>query len=413
MIEDLLFLTELIDLPVFDLKHLQIARVRDAGLVPLVHPARVDRLLVSAGQTWLTVRHDQIASISLNGVQLASEQLTPYHNDEYMLRVVRDLLDQQIIDAAGRKVVRVSDVSFRIDHSDGRDVLIVRDIDIGIRSILRRVLRGICSRRLIRAIQRPIAPKSILWEYCNIIEPDPLRRLRLNISHERLERLHPADLADIVEDLAHEDRGAILEAIDSEVAAEALSEVEPAIQARIVESLPPETAAAIIDEMAPDQAADLLADMPEETTEEILEEMRPDAKSDVVELLEFAENSAGGMMTTKFVTVLEGQRWEQARLSLTRQAEMLEAAHVLFLVDRHGLLRGAIPFGRLLTAPAGFTLQADTAGPPVAVDVDENRERVIELFDKYNLLALPVIDATGRLSGVITADDIISILHRK
>ena len=239
MADQILYLTELLGLKVYDLKRRLLGRIQDAVLMPVVHPVRVDRYLIAGGggYSWLGVRHDQIASISLDGIHLADEQLLPYHPDEYMLRLVRDLLDQQIIDAQGRKVVRVTDVTFDIRREAGRDTLHVLEVDIGMRSIFRRLAQGWLPRRVIRRLQSRIPPNSISWGLCNIVEPDPQRRLRLNISMEPLENMHPADLADIVEELSHEDREAIFEAIDTEVAAEALSEMEPELQAQIIESL--------------------------------------------------------------------------------------------------------------------------------------------------------------------------------
>ena len=141
MTDPILFMTELIGLGVYDLKGRRMGVVRDAAIVPLVDPVRVDRYLIGgAGYTWLNVRHDQIARISLDGIHLNDEKLTPYHADEYMLRIVRDLLDQQIIDAQGRKVVRVNDVTFEVREEDGHEILWVLEVDIGIRSIFRRVL---------------------------------------------------------------------------------------------------------------------------------------------------------------------------------------------------------------------------------------------------------------------------------
>src|SRR3954471_6509899 len=236
--DEILYLTELVGLQVFDLKGKKLGKLRDAALVPLIDPVRVDRYLVGAGPAWLSLRHDQIASIDLDGINLGDEHLTPYHSDEYMLRMVRDLLDQQIIDAQGRKVVRVNDVTFDIRPVEGgRHALHVVEVDIGIRSIVRRLLRGVVPRQWIRRLQAGIAPRSIGWEFCNILEPDPQRRLRLNISTRLLEEMHPADLADIVKELSPDDREAIFESIDSEVAADTLSEVDPDIQASILESL--------------------------------------------------------------------------------------------------------------------------------------------------------------------------------
>src|SRR5271155_1813303 len=172
MADDILFLTELLGLKVHDLKGRQIGAVRDAAIVPLIHPARVDRFLIGGGWAWLTVRHDQIRSVGLDGIYLKDEQLTPYHSDEYMLRLVRDLLDQQIIDGQGRKVVRVTDVTFRIQHDADGDTIGILDIDIGLRSVLRRLAQGVIPPRWVRAVQTLIAPHSIRWEHCSIIEAD-------------------------------------------------------------------------------------------------------------------------------------------------------------------------------------------------------------------------------------------------
>src|SRR5260370_17057164 len=300
MAESLLYVTDLLGVPVREGRGRGIGRVRDAALVPLVHPARIDRFLVGGGWAWLSVRFDQIASISLDGIRLGEEILTPYHSDEYMLRIGRDLLDQQIIDVNGRKVVRVNDVTFEVRHAtgnghgnghasngNGRNCLYILEVDVGIRSIFRRLLQGVLPSRLIRKLQRVIPPNSIRWEFCNIVEPDPQRRLRLNISHEKLEKIHPADLADIVEELSPDSREAIFETIDEEVAADALSEVDPKMQASILESLEPEKAADIVEEMSPHEAADVLAEMEESTSQEILEEMESEPETDVRELLEF------------------------------------------------------------------------------------------------------------------------------
>jgi CBS domain-containing protein/sporulation protein YlmC with PRC-barrel domain len=410
---EILYLTELLGLPVFDLKRRRIGRVKDAALVPLIDPARVDRYLVGGGWSWLTIRHDQVQSIALDGIYLRDEQLTPYHADEYMLRMVRDVLDQQIIDVSGRRVVRVTDVTFERRTEDGHDILWVLEVDIGLRSVFRRVCEGALPRRWIRRLQQPIPPNSIRWEFCNIIEPDPQRRLRLNISGERLEGIHPADLADIVEELSPEDREAVIETLDSETAADALSEVEPEIQASILESLETEKAAEIIEEMSPDQAADVLAEMEQETSEEILEEMDTEPKTEVRELLEFEEDTAGGMMNTEYVVLHEHATVADAMAALKGNEELLENLNTLFLIDLEGRLAGAAPLARLFVASGEGLLRDLAVESPARVTVDDKQDRVTELFDKYNLLTLPVVDEDGRLVGVITADDVISVLRRK
>ena len=410
---ELLFFTELAGLPVFDLKHRRIGRVRDAAIVPLIHPARVDRFLVGgAGSSWLSVRYDQIATISLDGIQLSNERLYPYHSDEYMLRIKRDLLDQQIIDVNGRKVVRVNDVTFEV-RRDERESLAVLEVDVGMRSIFRRLMQGAAPPRWVRRLQRPIPPNSIRWEFCNIVEADPQRRLRLNISHNKLESLHPADLADIVEELSPADREAIIGTIDSEVAAEALSEIDPKMQASILEALEPEVAADIVDEMAPDQAADALGELEDETSAEILEEMETEPVSDVKELLEYDEDTAGGMMNTEAIVLREGTTLSEAMAQLRQHEDLLENTHVLFLSDGAGHVTAQVPLARLFLADGATQLKELATGRLISTKPDETQKRVTELFDKYNLLALPVLEDDGSLAGVITADDVISVLRKK
>jgi magnesium transporter len=414
MMDQFVFFTELVSMPVYDVKGRRLGRVRDAALVPLVHSSRIDRYLVGGGEAWLTVRFDQIKSISVEeGIALTDEHLTPYHDDEYMLRLGRDLLDQQIIDVTGRKVVRVTDLTLDVRNDGERDTLVVSDVDIGIRSIVRRLFQGVLPPRWIRWLQQPISPRSIRWEFCNVVEPDPLRRLRLNISYQKLEAIHPADLADIVEELAPAEREAIFETIDSEVAAETLSEVDPKMQASILESLEPEKAADIVEEMAPDEAADALSELQEEASEDILDEMASEPKTEVEELLEFEEDTAGGMMNTEYVAVPDSATVAEAMSALKGNEELLESLNAVFLIDEEGRLAAAVPLARLFTAGAETKLKDLGSETLLQATVEERQDQVLELFDKYNLLTLPVVDQNGMLAGVITADDVISVLRHK
>ncbi len=411
--DTILFCTELMGLRVYDTRGRKIGRVRDAALVPLVDATRIDRFLVGGGWAWLSIRHDQVRSISLKGIYLKDEVLTPYHADEYMLRMVRDLLDQQIIDAQGRKVVRVTDVTFSIRHEPDGDLLYVDEVDIGLRSIFRRLVQGVLPPFIVRRLQGPIPPNSIGWQYCNIVEPDPQRRLRLNITNLALEKMHPADLADIVENLGPDDREAIIETIDAEVAADALSEMDPDVQASILESLETEKAAEIIEEMSPDEAANALAELEDETSQEILDEMTDESKDEVSELIEYKNNTAGAMMNTEYVALQETATIHEAMDSLKANEELLESLNTLFLVDAHERLVGAVPLAKLFFVPGTAPLKELATKTLIKVKVNEKVNRITELFDKYNLLTLPVVDDDNRLEGVITADDVITALRHK
>lgn len=409
--DEILYLSELLGVKVYDLKGRHIGSFRDAALVPLVDPVRLDRFLVGAGPAWLSIRYDQIETIGPEGIHLKDEHLTPYHSDEYMLRMVRDLLDQQIIDAQGRKVVRVNDITFLKEHENGSQVLHILEVDIGIRSIVRRLLRGIISPPAIRRVQRRIPAHSIRWEFCNILEADPQRRVRLNISNRLLENMHPADLADIVEDLGHEDRTAIFNTMDSETAAELLSEVDPGLQTRIIESLKADKAAEILEEMEPSEAADLLNDLSGERSEQILEEMAPADKEEVEELLEFRDDTAGGIMDTGYLALPEKAAVSDALGELRRDEESLENLHTIFLIDSEKHLRGSVPLARLLLAHGDTPLKDLASDPLLSVYSEERQDRIAEMFDKYNLLTLPVIDENERLIGVITVDDVVALLR--
>lgn len=412
MAEEILYLSELLGVKVYDLKGRRIGTFRDAALVPLIHPVRLDRYLVGAGPGWLSIRYDQIQTVSIEGIHLKDERLTPYHSDEYMLRMVRDLLDQQIIDAQGHKVVRVNDVTFLKECENGHDVLHILEVDIGLRSILRRVLRGIVPPPVIRALQSRIPPNSIRWEFCNILEADPQRRVRLNISNKLLENMHPADLADIVEHLGHEDRQALFNNMDNESAAEVLSEVDPDLQTRIIESMKADKAADILEEMEPSEAADLLNELEEERSEQILDQMQPEEKEEVEDLLEFRDNTAGGIMDTGYLSLPENATVEQAIEELRKNEEVLEDLHSIFLVDSGARLRFSVPLAKLFFAAGDTPLKDLAADPLLSVASDEKQDRIAEMFDKYNLLSLPVVNANEQLIGVITVDDVVALLRQ-
>ena len=406
----IVYLTELTGMRVDGPNGRRIGRVREVAIAPSEHPRRVSRFLIGSGKTPFMVRHDQVKSISMDGIRLADDRFVPYYPDEGLLLLCKDLLDQQIVDVNGRKVVRVNDVALRIESTSERDELWIQEVGVGLQGAFRRLTEGLLPSAWIRDVQQRIKPNSIPWDYCNIIEPDPQRRLKLHISHDRIGRIHPADLADIVEELAPAEREALFETLDDHVAAEALTEVKPKIQVSIVESLDKERAADIIEEMAPDSAADVLNELQEETSQEILKDMEQGPAAEVEELLEHEEDTAGGLMTTQYIALHEHALVEDAAEALRGNENLLPALTQLFLIDRDERLIGAVPVAKLFIAEPRQALRDLAILDPISVDLDADEETVIELFDKYNLFALPVVDDDDELCGVITADDVISVL---
>src|SRR5205823_7224903 len=170
---------------------------------------------------------------------------------------------------------------------------------------IRRLSKGVVPSFTLRALLDRIPPRVIPWEFVDLLETDPARRVKLKIAYEGLSKMHPADIADIVEDLAPAEREAVFETIDEEVAAEALEELDPKVQVSIVESLDTNRAADIVEEMDPDAAADLLEKLPEDRSGQIRKEMQPEERNEVRQLLEFGERTAAGRMTTEYVAVAD------------------------------------------------------------------------------------------------------------
>ena len=246
----MLHATEVLGGEAYDAQGNFVGRVSELFIEPADQPNRVARYLLGRGKYLpLLARHDQISSVAPGVIKLNVEEkeLEHFHPNEAWLAVRKDLLDQQIIDTRGRKVVRVNDVDLAEQRTNGTVELRVTDVDIGLTGATRRLLQGLASPMLIRRIQERLPARTIRWEFVNLIEPDPLRRVKLRITHDKLERMHPADLADIMEELSPAERQAIIASLDEESAAEALAELDSRLTSQIVEKMAPGKAADIID----------------------------------------------------------------------------------------------------------------------------------------------------------------------
>jgi magnesium transporter len=408
-----LALTELLGSPVFDPTG-QAGRVRELALAPAEDRARVAMLIVRTKSGDRVLPFSSV--VSLEGGLRTDAAISSWpmaDGSEGLFLLSRDLLDQQIIDVHGRKVVRVNDVDLHQDKSNSHPVLKVSGVDVGTRGAIRRLLKGVVPIAALHALLRRLPEKTIPWEFVDLIETDPARRVKLKISHDRLAKLHPADIADIVEDLAPDEREAVFETLDEEVAAEALEEVEPRVQKAIVESLDSDRAADIVEEMDPDAAADLLADLPEERTSEILLEMQPEERKEVADLLEFKENTAAGRMNTEFIALNLNSKANDAIEALRHFEGGVENMSTIYLIDSKGTLAGAVPLAKLVLAAPNDPLLSLTQEPLISCKAGANEIAVAELFDKYNLQMLPVTDDQTKLTGVITSDDVISLLRAK
>jgi magnesium transporter len=338
---------------------------------------------------------------------------TPLPDDESYLLLERDLLDQQIIDVHGHKVVRVNDVDMVWENceQDGPDLTLrIAEVEVGMRGAVRRLLKGL-PREPVNSIASHFGTSVIPWDFVDLIDRDPARRVRLKIEQDRLSKMHPSDLADILEELAPAERQALFSSLDEEVAAEALEEVKPKMQQSLIETLDSEQIAGIVEEMDPGAAADLLSELTDERSEAILEEMDPEERQEVEDLLEFSGNSAAGRMTTEYVALPVTAIVDQAINALRDFEGDIETITDIYLLDEEERIAGLIPLVQLLLAKAEAQLSTLPQSHIVTCNVDANGRKVAELFDKYNLRSLPVVDHDGRLVGVVHAEQVIALLR--
>jgi magnesium transporter len=409
----MLYATELMGATAYDSNSNYVGRVREFFVEPADQPNRVSHFLISRGRFQpLIARYNQVSAVAPGRIDLnvSERALEAYQPNEAWLAVQKDLLDQQIIDTAGRKVVRVNDVDLTEQRSNEHVELRIAQVDVGLPGAFRRLLQGVAPTNLVRRLQSRLPQRSIRWEFVNLIEPDPLRRVKLRITHEKLEDLHPADLAEMMEELSAAERQGIIASLDEETAGAVLAELDERLTTQIVEKLDPEKAADIIEEMPPDAAADLLADLPKETSQELLEEMPNEEAEEVRELLAFDPATAGGMMNTEFAFVSETATREEVLEWLSKQEFNLEQLDNIVLLDKLGHFAGVVPIARMLLAAPEQHMSELKIDPLVSTTADASEKDVFELFDKYNLRMLTVLSPDNRPIGTIAVDDVVSRL---
>lgn len=405
-------LTEWLGRPVGDSEGGLVGTLQDLAVIPLDHPTRIAYLVVRTAGEDRVIAAQALTSIIGGRLRLRSQagDVCPLPTENLLL-LKRDLLDQQIIDVQGRKLVRVNDVELDACPQGEELILTVLGVDVGARGAVRRLASGLVPRHSLRKLLARIPSRVIPWHFVDLLESDPARRVKLKIAYQGLSTLHPADIADIVEDLAPAEREAVFETLDEEVAAATLEELDRRTQVAIVETLDSDRAADIVEEMSPDAAADLLGELPADQSGAILQEMEPEERQQVQKLLSFGERTAAGRMTTEYLAMHAEASVDAMIETLRRFEGGLEALATIYLTNTEGDLVGAVPLARAVVAASGTILRTLSLDPVVSCPADTPDDQVAELFDKYNLLTLPVVDEHGRLAGIITADDVINVLR--
>jgi magnesium transporter len=400
-------LSEVLGLPVLNADGARMGRVDDLRVDS--HRGVVDGLVLRVGRELRSTPWSAVASFSPEHRRVGlveGSQLAVWSGSEpETICLRRDVLDRQIIDTQGRKVVRVNDIAL---ESAG-DVLHLRRVEVGLAGAVRRLLAGVVSPRLLRRLVDGLSQQGIPWDYVGMVEPGSAR-IRLKV-HQQLAKMHPADLADILEDLGRVERREIVSALDPETAAQALSEAEPSVQAAVVEGMHVDRAADLLEEMPPDEAADILGELPRERLRAVLDAMEDADADEVRGLLAFREDSAGGLMSTDFFQARSGWTVGETLANLQKVDEdLIPELDEIPLVDDEGKLFGIVPLVRLVRASGGRPVTEFMRREVRAVTTGTPFKEVVERFEKYHLRALAVTDEFGDLKGIINIEDVLSRL---
>jgi len=398
------YLSQVIGRPVLDRHGEPIGTVADLIVAIGDRYPPVTGLVVKTDRRKIFLPWADVARFDASGAQLATPtiEIDKFAQRPNELLLSADLQDKQIVDIDGRKVVRVNDL--RLDEIEGRLHLVA--VDVGAAGLLRRLGVEGGFRTIARNLRLPLPERYIDWEDVDPVETS-IASIRLRVPHEGLRELHPADLATIIDQLAPRDRAGILASLDDEAAADAIEEMEPETQVEVLEDLEPGRAADILEEMSPDDAADLIADLSDAAREEIMPLMERDEALEVEELLGYAEDSAGGIMTTEFVAIADDLTADQAIARLRELEPDAETIYYVYVIDALGHLRGVISLRDLIVSPPERLVREFMFSEPVAVEVDAEQDEVAQVVARYNLLAVPVVDREGRLVGIVTVDDAI------
>ncbi len=402
-----IFLSEIIKRPVLDPKGEDLGRVMDVIVVkgdplPIVAALIIDRKKNLYVLPWdsLNIFNKKVLSTSTYLDALALYDLN--HDD---LLLSRDILDKQIVDANGAKVVRVNDI--KLGGYNDNAVLVA--IDIGVRGITRRLGVERSCEGLLRLFHFSLPRNLINWNYLQPLR-SKLDPITLKVPRQMIADLHPVDIAEIINQISPEEGSHLIKGLDVETAAETLIELKPELQAGILTSMGAEMAADLIEEMPPDDAADILNDLSVEHAQEILGHVEKEDAEDIQELLGHDEDTAGGLMTNAFLAYSHEITVGEAIERLRHDAKEVENVYYIYVLGRKGKLMGVTSLREIILAESDCHLADIIRTNVKTVHPGAGKMEAAELVAKYNLFALPVVDDEGYIRGIITADDILDIL---
>jgi magnesium transporter len=397
------YISQIIGKPVVDSEGKKLGRLDEVLAVQksgIPHPVLVS-LVVSYKKQTTRYPFTEVTVLFAPVIPLSKprDELQTYTPNGEEINLIDDVLDRQIIDTNGIRVVRVNDLE--ITKVNG--YFYVSNVDIGSMGILRRVGMVKLAEWLVNLSSKKSQHNKISWDFVELLMHDQF--MRLKVPGEKIRDLHPADIAEILSDMSHTESRKLLDSMDIEHLADALEEVEPEFQATLVQGMSDEKVADVLEEMSPDEAADLLAEFPAERSEDLLELMEDEEANEVRLLLSYPEDSAGGIMTTDVASIRPGLTAAQAIEAIRASEPEAESIFYVYVTDEENHLLGVFSLSDLVLSKPNTLVTDFMHQKVVSAHVLLKQDALAQLIAKYNLLTIPVVDNENHLLGLVTADD--------
>lgn len=401
------YVSEIIDKPIIDRYGRKAGVILDLVIGPGLHYPCILKLLVKVNGKMAQVLIEELNLFNrfITTMNVSEDELKPYVPGADDILIKKHILDKQILDVNGAKVVRVNDV--KLGEIEGS--ICVSGIDVGLNGILRRIDGGATIGKILALMRVPVKEQIINWHFLQSVDPY-LKNLTLTVARRQLSDLHPSDLAAILKEMPPGQSEQLLSSIDEELAGEALHELPMDVRGKILKELDKEKTADILEEMPPDEAADILGDMSEETSTELLSLMEPEEAQEVRDLLEYEEDTAGGLMTSEFLDFPPDITVETAIADIRLLAPEIDFIYYIYVIDEEDHLLGVLSLKKLLISPFTVKLEEIMTTPVKSVHLDSEQREIADIISKYDFIAIPVLDEEDKLKGVITVDDIFDLL---
>ncbi|MEF2654819.1 MAG: CBS domain-containing protein [Eggerthellaceae bacterium] len=408
----MLYLSQMLGEPVVDANGEKIGSISDLAIqTGEVFPRITSLAFLGPGKTPFMISwRKYVDSFTEEGLRLKVDRTAirfSYLQPAEVL-LARDLLNRQIVDTQGMKVVRVNDLKLSISGSQLR----LLGAEVGMRGILRGlapwVEKAVCA--VSKAFGRPIDERIIAWNYMDLLDRD-LSKVQLSVTHTRLEELHPADVADILEQLDPKQRANVFKHLDDAQAGEAITEMEDEFQADIIEGLDERRASRLLRDMDPDDAADIVGDLPYEKAETLLRLMGVESAAEIRQLLGYKEDTAGGLMTTQYVAMHASDTVEETTEVLRALEEDHPTVSYVYVLDEYDKLVGVLSLRTLVLAQSQTQLGNIMFDELITSLPETPEDELAADISKYDLLAMPVVDESGRLLGIVTVDDAMEVIE--